>query len=93
MKQDIRDKIELDFVDPKEVLQILRAMESMNRGPVSDRVYRSIVFLSSGNKEKINYYVELAFKDIRDLYWQAEYEDPEIQKYDFSKSFVELGLL
>ena len=93
MKQDIIDKVDLDFVDTKEVLQILEAMESMNRGPVSDRIYRSIVFLSSGSKEKLNHFVDLAFKDVRDLYWQAEYEDPEIQKYDFNKSFVELGLL
>jgi hypothetical protein len=93
MNQDIIDKIETDFVDPKEVLQILEAMESMNRGPVTDRVYRSVVFLSSGSKDKLNHYIDLAFKDVRDLYWQAEYVDPEVQKYDFNKSFTELGLL
>lgn len=92
MTPDIVSKIEADFEDPNEILEILESMESRNRGPISDRTYRSIVFLAQGSKDKLNHYVELAFQDYRDLYWQAEYEDPETRKYDFSRSFEEQGL-
>jgi len=93
MQQDILNKIEVDFENPEEVVNILEAMESMNRGPISDRVYRGIVFLAQGNMNKLNHFIELSFNNYRDLLWQAEYEDPEVQKYDFAKSFNELGLL
>tara|TARA_R110000868_G_scaffold242255_3_gene497794 strand:- start:446 stop:733 length:288 start_codon:yes stop_codon:yes gene_type:complete len=89
MKDDIVSKIEADFEDPQEVFETLEALESMNRGPISDRMCRSIVFLVNGDRDKLHHYIDLAFLDPRDLLWQAEYEDPEIKKYDFSKSFGE----
>lgn len=42
---------------------------------------------------KLNHFIALSFKDYRDLIWQAEYEDQEVHKYDFNKSFNEQGLL
>ena len=93
MEQDIIDKISLDFANPSEVVNILESMESLNRGPISDRLYRGIIFLSKGDMVKLNNFLDLAFTDYRDLLWQAEYEDPEERKYDFNKSFRELGLL
>jgi len=92
MQIDILEKIETDFENSKEVVEILKAMEPMNHGPISDRVYRGIVFLAQGSIEKLNHYIELYYKDYRDLLWQAEYENPEVRKYDFNKSFDELGL-
>jgi hypothetical protein len=92
MRPDILDKINSDFENLEEVISILKVMESTNPEPVSDRIYRSIIFLSEGNINKLNHFIELFFTDYRDLIWQAEYEDPEIQKYDFNKSFKELGL-
>lgn len=93
MQQDILDKIKYDFENAEEVVNILESMESMNQGPISDRIYRGVIFLSQGDMSKLNHFIELSFKDYRDLIWQAEYEDPEVQKYDFNKSFNELGLL
>ena len=93
MQPDIIYKINADFGNPKEVVNILEAMESMNQGPVSDRIFRGIIFLSQGNMDRLNRFIELSFTNYRDLLWQAEYENPEIQKYDFNKSFDELGLL
>ncbi|HDY85240.1 hypothetical protein LCGC14_0751090 [marine sediment metagenome] len=92
MKQDIINKVESDFDEPKEVIRILESMESMNRGPIEDRAYRSIIFLAHGSRDKLNHYIDLAFKDSRDLYLQAEYEDPEVKKYDFNNTFNEQGL-
>jgi len=46
----------------------------MNRGPISVRVYRGIIFLSDGDMNKLSHYLELALKDYSDHLWQAEYE-------------------
>jgi len=93
MQPDIIKIVELDFENPKEVVNILEAMKFMNRRPVSDRVYRAIIFLSKGSMSRLNHFTELALTDYRDLLWQAEYENPEVQKYDFNKSFSELGIV
>lgn len=91
MQPDILRKINADFENSKEVVNILKAMESMSQEPVSYRIYRGIVFLSQGNISKLNHFIELLFTDYRVLLWQAEYENEEIQKYEFNKSFNELG--
>ena len=93
MQQDILDKIKKDFKNIEEVVGILESKESMYRGPISDRINRGIIFLAQGDMVKLDHFIELSIKDYRDLIWQAEYEDPEVQKYDFNKSFYELGLL
>lgn len=93
MQPDIIEKINAEFDDPEEALKTLKAMESVSLGHVSNRILRGIVYLSQGNTSKLRHYIKLALTDYRDLIWQAEYEDPEIQKYDFNKSFNELGLL
>jgi hypothetical protein len=92
MQKDILEKIETDFQNPEKVINILKAMESMNRGPISDRAYRGIIFLAQGSMTKLNHYIELSFKDYRDLMWQAEHVESEVQNHDFNKSFSELGL-
>ena len=93
MQKDIANKIEMDFKTSEEAIKILSEMASRENEVISERIYRAIIYLSEGNIEKLNYFIELYFQDYRDLIWQAEYEDPEIQKYDFNKSFKELGLL
>ena len=95
MQADIITKIRTSFVDPDEVMSLLEAMESREGSPVSDRVYRSIVFLADGDTNKIRYYIKLYFEDYRDLLWYAEYEkdNPEVRKYDFNQPFTKLGLL
>jgi len=93
MKKDILDKIESDFTNPQEILGILSKMAEKDDEVTSDRIYRSIIFLANGKLELLNHFVGLYFVDYRDLLWQAEYEDPEIQKYDFNKTFYKLGLL
>ena len=77
---------------PQEVIDILESLETMNHAPPSDRVLRSIVFLAQGDRNKLSHFIDLAYRDYRDLLWQAEYENPEVRKYDFNKSFDELGL-
>ncbi len=93
MQPDILEKINADFEKPDEVLKILKAMETAVQEHVSSRICRGIVFLSQGSICKLNHYVELSLIDYHDLIWQAEYEGPEIHKYDFNKSFNDLGLL
>ena len=93
MQQDITKKIGQDFESPEEVIGLLSKMEEREDDYISERIYRAIIFLSEGNIEKLNHFIKLYFLDYRDLLWQAEYEDPEIQKYDFKKSFSKLGLL
>ena len=93
MKKDTLKKIDTDFKNPEEVIRILSEMELRNEEVVSERIYRAIIFLSEGDVEKLHHFINLYFEDYRDLIWQAEYEDPEIQKYDFNKSFSKLGLL
>jgi hypothetical protein len=92
MKQDIVAKIRRDFENPDEIFERLGSLESGLGKPVSDRIYRSIVFLADGDRNKLSHYIDLALTDYRDLLWQAEYEDPEDRKYDFNRSFSEQGL-
>ena len=90
MKLDILKKIENDFKDSRPVLDALLSLEQINRGPVSDRIQRCIIHLSNGKLDSVYNYIDLA---VRDLIWQAEYENPEIRKFDFNNSFFKLGLL
>ena len=92
MKKDLLEKIIRDFENSDEVVNILESMESKNGLVVSDRIFRCIDFLAEGDIDKLNQYIELYFKDYRDLIWQAEYDDSEVQKYDFNKSFRQLQL-
>lgn len=93
MKKDIREKIKKDFSNPKEILDMLSDMAKKDDEVTSDRIYRAVVFLADGSLQSLNHFIELYFIDYRDLLWQAEYEDSEIQKYDFNKSFKDLGFL
>lgn len=95
MQSDIIKKINNDFSNPVKVIELLEEMEKVEGSQIADRIYRSIIFLAEGKIEKLKHYINLFFKDYRDLLWYAEYEgkDPEVQKYDFNQSFVELGLL
>ena len=87
MKKDILDRIEQDFGSATAVVAVLESLEEPNRGRLSERVIRAIIFLADGDMVKLAHYVELARTDYRDLLWQAEYEEPNQRKYDFSRPF------
>lgn len=92
MLEDIIAKIALDFENPGEILDILASMEEVRGGPVESRVIRSILFLAAGDTARLRHFVDLYFIDFRDLLWQAEYENTGVRKYDFNRTFGELGL-
>lgn len=92
MTPDIVSKIKNDFENPKEILNILESMQTEETGSISDRTYRSILYLAHGSTDKLAQAIELALLDCRDLYWQAEYGDTEVRRYDFNKTFGEQGL-
>ena len=73
MQKDIIEKIEKDFESSEEIIKILSEMASRNNEAISERIYRAIIYLSEGNIEKLNYFIDLYFQDYRDLIWQAEY--------------------
>ena len=93
MQKDIIEKIEQDFAEPELVLRILESVESKSGEVLPDRICRSMIYLARGDIERLTHYIELFFQDYRDLLWQAEYEDPEVHKYDFNRTFYELGLI
>ena len=87
MVEDILKKVESDFVNTDEAISILESIEDdLN----NDRFLRAAVFLARGDTDQLAKIVRM---DYRDVLWQAENpDDPEIRKYDFGKSFSELGL-
>ena len=87
MVEDILKKVESDFVNTDEAISILESIEDdLN----NDRFLRAAVFLARGDTDRLAKIVRM---DYRDVLWQAENpDDPEIRKYDFGKSFSELGL-
>ena len=88
MIEDILKKIEADFANTDEAILIL---ESIDDDLKNDRFLRAAVFLARGDKDRL---LKIVSMDYRDVLWQAENpDDPEIRKYDFGKSFSELGLL
>ncbi|WP_373231377.1 hypothetical protein [Cohnella sp.] len=51
------------------------------------RLIRSILFLSEGSIERLQYYLNIANVDYRDLFYWAEYDQQSKQVRDFSKPF------
>jgi hypothetical protein len=89
LPQDITDKLFNDFGSARvsDALDLLKSNSA-----ASDRVIRCIVYLASGDLEKLRHYTECADRDFRDVIWWAEYIDGEkkaesVRVRDFTKSF------
>lgn len=51
------------------------------------RLIRAVVFLSNGNIERLEYYINQANTDYRDIFYWAEYDQADKQIRDFTKPF------
>lgn len=94
MKTDIYRKMERDF--GSEISLALKQVEAPDlpaEGVTGDRVLRAMVFLAKGDLETLEQLIKLASTDYRDVLWQAEYDCGDKRRFDFSRSFHELGLL
>jgi hypothetical protein len=93
-KEDIVKKIHSDFGErSSEAIEALHNAIERTGYPETDRIVRCIIFLSEGNIEELNHYIEVADRDERDIMFWAEYErlSGESLNYkrvrDFSKAF------
>ncbi len=90
-KEDITIKIGNDFGEnANQALQILNTAIKKTIYLKTDRVIRCIIYLSKGNINDLNKYIELATYDTRDLMFGAEYENlnGEPKRYrDFNNTF------
>jgi hypothetical protein len=88
MKVDIYQRMIRDFgFDAASVRKILVEVDARTKGLISDRLIRSMIYLSEGSLEQFKVTLELARTDPRDVYWQAECDCGETQLRDFTKPF------
>ncbi len=94
MATDIYQKIEQDFGDDAAAVhRELSTLDAETKGLISDRLIRSIIYLSQGNLQSFRTYIEMARLDWRDVLWHAECDPPNTKiKRDFTKTFHELKL-
>jgi hypothetical protein len=90
---DILKKIETDFQgNSKNALKIIENSIETNKFLNSERIIRCIIFLSKGDLNELNRFIEVAILDTRDVIYWAEYGKSEnIEKYkrlrNFNKTF------
>lgn len=74
-KEDITRKINTDFGENSEqVLEMLKNAIANTDYLKTDRIIRCIIFLSKGNIDNLNKFIETAIYDSRDVMLWAEYE-------------------
>ena len=94
-KEDITTRIKIDFgIKSDEVFERLTQAIEKTEYVSTDRVIRSIIFLSEGNLQELNRYIEVATYDTRDVMFWAEYENLNNNSNpkrirDFNKTFEE----
>jgi len=94
-KEDITTRIKIDFgIKSDEVFERLTKAIEKTEYISNDRVIRSIIFLSEGNLQELNRYIEVATYDTRDVMFWAEYENLNNNSNpkrirDFNKTFEE----
>lgn len=93
MQPDILKKIETDFAKPQNVVILLEAFVAGGGVISADRLCRAVLFLAKGDEVQLVHCIDLARSDEMALLLQAECDGGATQKYDFNKTFMELGLL
>ena len=94
-KEDITTRIKIDFgIKYDEVFELLTKAIEKTEYISTDRVIRSIIFLSEGNLQELNRYIEVATYDTWDVMFWAEYENLNDNSNpkrirDFNKTFEE----
>lgn len=94
-KEDITKRIKIDFsLKSDEVFEQLTNAIEKAEYLSTDRVIRSIIFLSKGDLQELNRYIEVATFDTRDVMLWAEYKklngDLNFKRIrDFNKTFEE----
>lgn len=93
LQEDIRNRIEKDFQsNAAQAIELLQERLFKTVDLQSDRIIRSVIFLSKGNLEKLKQCITSAQADPRDVMLWAEYEkQDETDDYkrmrDFSQPF------
>lgn len=82
---DIIKHIESVYRNPTEVSAIVSAVAA----PEAERVIRCILHLSEGDRDSLMAYVKMADQDYRDVIWNAEYDNRNIRKYNFTRPLDE----
>lgn len=94
-KEDITKRIKIDFgLKSDEVFERFTNAIKKTEYLSTDRVIRSIIFLSKGNLQELNRYIDVATFDTRDVMLWAEYKklngDLNFKRIrDFNKTFEE----
>lgn len=88
LPEDIINELGKDFVDYSEFLNIKQKLEVFyNTFEDSSRIIRCILYLAKGDYHNIQYLIEVAMNDWRDLIFQAEYDSGWNHIRDFNQPF------
>jgi hypothetical protein len=83
---DIEARIDAQFKDGQRVRELLSSVAPQKE---EARILRCILVLSDSDYDSVAAWVKKANTDYRDLIWYAEYDNREVRKYDFARSFDE----
>ena len=84
LKADISNKIQEVF---EEEASTAESYLINNLDSKTDRIQRCVVHLSDGSLEELNYYINAANTDFRDVITWAEDDENYNQVYDFNRPF------
>ena len=90
LTKDIKIEIQKSFKQrSKDAIELIQKQLADTK--MSNRIIRCVIFLADGDLEKLEYYIDLAKTDYRDVIFMAEYIDHNSkhpkQIRDFNRSF------
>ncbi len=91
LAQDIVNRLKKDFEDPDEAalaLSVLEDFAGQNQELSDERILRCIVFVATGDLDRLGEAIDLAKIDYRDLIVWAEYDENLERVRDLSTSFL-----
>jgi hypothetical protein len=84
---DIDKWIKDKYPDVDKAQAILEPILSMDTAICTSRIIRCALYLSDSDYDSLIRYVKKALDDPRNVLWYAEYDNRDVQKRDFSRSF------
>ena len=87
LEPDITQQIEKEF-DRSLCSSVREALAPLETVPEFQRVARCVLFLASGDENKLAHFVTAALTDYRDVIWWAEYDGKEERLRDLARPFT-----
>jgi hypothetical protein len=87
-EDDIEVWIKNKYSDANRAKEIIMPLLEINTEINHSRIIRCALYLSKSDYDSLTSYTTKALDDPRNVLWWAEYDNRNVQKRDFNKSFT-----